>query len=71
LNKLRPDGVSCWNVGKVGTVDMNVDVLSYHTQMGYNVVNEFKVISSKRQAINKTKNEKSSDTTVIYKKSAI
>ena len=71
LNKLRPNGVSCWNVGKVGTVDMNVDVLSYHTQMGYDVVNEFKVISSKRQAINKTKNEKSSDTTVIYKKSAI
>jgi len=50
---------------------MNVDVLSYHTQMGYDVVNEFNVISSKRQAINKTKNKKSSDTTVIYKKSAI
>ena len=29
---------------------------------------EFKVISSKRQAINKTKNTKSEDTTVIYKR---
>lgn len=67
LDRLKPNGVSCWNVGKVGNIDMNVDVLSYHNQLEFDIVNEFAVVSSKRQAINKTKNDKSSDTTVIYK----
>ena len=70
LSKLKSDGVSCWNVGKVGSTDMNVDVLSYHKSMEYDMAEEFKVISSKRQAINKTKNSKSEDTTVIYKRNA-
>ena len=70
LSKLKPNGVSCWNVGKVGSTDMNVDVLSYHKSMKYDMAEEFKVVSSKRQAINKTKNSKSEDTTVIYKMNA-
>lgn len=68
LDRLDEKGVSCWNVGKVANVDMNDDVLKYHNQYGYKKVKEFKVISSKRQANNKSKNEKSSDNTVIYSK---
>lgn len=66
LGKLNSNGVSCWNVGKVGNRDMNIDVERYHNQLGYQKTLEFSVVSSKRQAINKTKNEKSSDNTVVY-----
>lgn len=66
LGKLNSNGVSCWNVGKVGNRDMNIDVERYHNQLGYRKTLEFSVVSSKRQAINKTKNEKSSDNTVVY-----
>jgi 16S rRNA G966 N2-methylase RsmD len=68
LSKLNSDGVSCWNVGKVGNKDMNDDVLKYHNNNGYDRTLEFNIVSSKRQAINKTKNEKSQDTTVVYSK---
>lgn len=66
-NHLFHDGHSCWNVGRTGCWTMFDDVANYHKELGYNPVNEFDVISSKRQAINKTGNEKSQDTTVIYK----
>lgn len=66
LGKLNSNGASCWNVGKVGNRDMNIDVERYHNQLGYQKTLEFSVVSSKRQAINKTKNEKSSDNTVVY-----
>jgi len=66
LDRLNSNGVSCWNVGKVGNRDMNTDVENYHISRGYKKSLEFKVVSSKRQAINKTKNEKSTDNTVVY-----
>jgi 16S rRNA G966 N2-methylase RsmD len=67
INLLNNDGVSCWNVGKVGKNDMNDDVLRYHQEIGFHVVENFSVMSSKRQSLqSKTKNEKSSDNTVIY-----
>lgn len=68
LARLNDNGTSCWNVGKVSSTDMNIDVLQYHKDFGYDKTNEFMVISSKRQSINKTKNEKSTDNTIIYKK---
>jgi len=67
-DKLNANGVSCWNVGKVRGVDMNINVEKYHNEFGYNKVSEFQVISSKRQIHNKTKNEKSTDNTVGYQK---
>ena len=70
IEHLSDDGVSCWNVGKVRTRDMNDDVIKYHQEFGYESVNVLTVSSSMRQ-INqtiKTKNTKSTDNTVIYKK---
>ena len=68
IEHLKEDGVSCWNVGKVRNRDMNDDVLAYHKELGFSVVNTLNVVSSKRQS-NQTsqKNAKSSDTTVVYK----
>ena len=68
IEHLNPNGVSCWNVGKVGKNDMNDDVLKYHTEFGYNKAEVLEVRSSKRQANqNVTKKQKSSDTTVVFK----
>jgi hypothetical protein len=74
MNKLNPypnvNGTSCWNVGKVKNRDMNIDVLKYHNEFGYDKVDVLNVISSKRQSNQTTTmNSKSSDTTVVYKKS--
>ncbi len=69
LEHLKNDGVSCWNVGKVRNRDMNDDVLKYHNEFGYNVIDTLEVISSKRQSNQSAnKNAKSSDSTVAYKK---
>jgi len=65
--KLTKDGHSCWNVGRTGAWTMFTDLENYHKEFGYNPVNEFDVVSSKRQAINKTGKDKSQDTTVILK----
>jgi 16S rRNA G966 N2-methylase RsmD len=70
LDHLKPTGVSCWNVGKVRTRDMNDDVCKYHTEFGYTQIDVLSVNSSKRQ-INqtiKTKNAKNTDNTVIYQR---
>jgi 16S rRNA G966 N2-methylase RsmD len=68
IEHLNEDGVSCWNVGKVKNRDMNDDVLKYHTEFGYQVIDTLTVASSKRQSNQTTsKNSKSSDTTVVYK----
>jgi hypothetical protein len=64
---LVPSGHSCWNVGKSGIWTMSSDLEKYHKQFGFSPINEFDVVSSKRQAINKTGNEKSQDTTVVFK----
>jgi tRNA1(Val) A37 N6-methylase TrmN6 len=68
IEHLKEDGVSCWNVGKVRNRDMSDDVLAYHKELGFSVVNTLNVVSSKRQS-NQTsqKNAKSADTTVVYK----
>lgn len=69
IEHLKDNGTSCWNVGKVKNRDMNVDVLKYHNEFGYNKVDVLSVISSKRQSNQTvTMNSKSSDTTVVYKK---
>ena len=67
-DKLNENGVSCWNVGKVGKNDMNDDVLKYHTELGYSKDFVLSVKSSKRQSNqNKTKNAKNNDDTVVFK----
>lgn len=69
IEHLNTNGVSCWNVGKVRNRDMNDDVLQYHTELGFSIINTLNVISSKRQSNQTTnKNAKSTDTTVVYKK---
>lgn len=70
LEHLNPNGVSCWNVGKVKKNDMNDDVIKYHDEFGYKQKEVLEVKSSKRQSnqSNTTKNQKSSDTTVVYER---
>lgn len=69
IEHLTDDGVSCWNVGKVRGRDMNDDVLKYHTEFGFEKINTLDVVSSKRQGNqNATKNAKSTDSTIVYKK---
>lgn len=69
IEHLNTNGVSCWNVGKVRNRDMNDDVLKYHNEFGYDKVETLEVISSKRQSNQNTKkNQKSSDSTIVYKK---
>lgn len=71
IDHLTDDGVSCWNVGKVKSRDMNDDVLKYHTEFEYDLTDTLSVTSSKRQSnqTTLTKNAKSSDQTIVYKKS--
>ena len=67
IEHLNPNGVSCWNVGKVRNRDMNDDVLKYHTEFGYVQTDLLSVTSSKRQSNQTTtKNSKSSDNTVVF-----
>lgn len=66
LSLLNENGVSCWNVGKVGKKDMNDDVLYYHSQFNFFKKEHFSVISSKRQSLQKTGSEKSNDDTILY-----
>lgn len=68
IEHLNPNGVSCWNVGKVRGRDMNDDVLKYHTEFGFIQSDLLSVQSSKRQSnqTTKTKNAKSSDNTVVF-----
>lgn len=68
IEQLNPNGVSCWNVGKVRNRDMNDDVLKYHTEFNFKQIETLSVTSSKRQSnqVTSTKNAKSSDNTVIY-----
>lgn len=69
IEHLNPNGVSCWNVGKVRNRDMNDDVLKYHTEFNFEKINTLDVLSSKRQGNqNATKNAKSADSTIVYKK---
>lgn len=71
IEHLTDDGVSCWNVGKVRGRDMNDDVLKYHNEFGFDKINVLDVISSKRQGNqNATKNDKSADSTIVYKKTS-
>ena len=70
VNHLNDGGVSCWNVGKVKQNDMNDDVYLFHTMLGFEKHETLSVLSSKRQSNQTTtKNAKSSDDTVVYKKS--
>jgi 16S rRNA G966 N2-methylase RsmD len=67
INLLNENGVSCWNVGKVGKNDMNVDVEKYHNEIKFKIIEKFSVVSSKRQSLQSfSKNEKSSDNTIVY-----
>jgi 16S rRNA G966 N2-methylase RsmD len=69
IEHLNDNGTSCWNVGKVKNNDMNIDVLKYHNEFGYDKVGVLSVMSSKRQSNQPvTMNSKSSDNTVVYKK---
>jgi len=63
---LNPNGVSCWNVGKVGKHNMNDDVLKFHIDNGFNKDRVLSVISSKRQTLQKPNSKKSSDDTIAF-----
>jgi 16S rRNA G966 N2-methylase RsmD len=61
------NGYSCWNVARVGANDMSADLVNHHNLFGYKQFTQFEVVSSKRQAINKTGKDKSQDITVVFK----
>lgn len=64
---LNENGVSCWNVGKVGKRNMLEDIILSHKKINKNLNKTFSVISSKRQALQNTlRNEKSLDTTDVF-----
>jgi len=67
MTLLNDNGVSCWNVAKVGKYDMINDVEKFHLSNNFNKHNVFSVISSKRQSLQKL-GKKSSDDTVVFKK---
>lgn len=69
IDHLNTDGISCWNVGKVGKNDMNDDVFKYHTELNFTHVDTLTVTSSKRQSLqSESKNSKSLDNTNVFKK---
>lgn len=62
------NGVSCWNVGKVGHHNMADDIKDIHDKLNFKKINTFSVVSSKRQALqNSLKNQKSFDNTESFK----
>lgn len=61
---LNNDGVSCWNVHNVGKMKIIDDVKLYHNQLNFQEVNEFCLMSSKRQSNGSGKNK---DVTKCYK----
>lgn len=65
LDKLAPNGISCWNVG----TSMIEDVANIHKELGYSEHDVFGLSSSARQANQNTlKNKKTVDLTICYKK---
>ncbi|NBV27763.1 hypothetical protein EBS02_01920 [bacterium] len=72
VERLNKNGVSCWNVGKVGKHDMSDDVLTYHKLLNYSKIDTYSVVSSKRQTNQKknSSNNKNSDVTIVYRNSA-
>jgi len=67
---LKPEGVTCWNVGKVGKNDMRDDVRAYLTAIDFVEIKEFNVVSSKRQSLKKPGDNKSNDNTIVFRKKA-
>lgn len=67
IGKLSLNGVSCWNVAKVGKYDMWQSVRSAHAQLNYHESKEFAVQSSARQ-VNQSanKSKKSKDLTIQF-----
>jgi tRNA1(Val) A37 N6-methylase TrmN6 len=55
LDKLKPEGKSCWNVAKIKQFDMWSDVQEVHEDAGFSLVDTFSVASSKRQVNGKGK----------------
>lgn len=69
LSKLSQNGVSCWNVHNIGKMKMIDDIKNIHIKHNMSPVKTFFLTSSKRQSNQtETKNEKSSDVTICYKK---
>jgi len=69
IDKLNPDGVSCWNVHNVGKMKLIADVKDIHDNLGFNKVDEFNLGSSVRPSSNTTNatTNKNADVTICYK----
>ena len=69
VSHLSPNGKSCWNVAKVKGNDMSNSVDIAHKEIGFFESEKYSVVSSARQTNQtKTKNKKSTDSTVVYRK---
>lgn len=67
LEKLKEDGLSCWNVHNVGKMKLIEDVENIHKEFGFLKQNEFSLTSSKRQVNqNDNKNKKNKDITSCF-----
>ena len=69
INRGKDSVVSAWNVADFGKIHMIDDVKQIHERIGFKECDMFYVSSSKRPSNqNETKNQKSTDWTVCYKK---
>jgi tRNA G10 N-methylase Trm11 len=67
VDKLNPDGVSCWNTHNVTKMPIIADVENIHLEFGFNIEDIFSLKSSSRPT-NLGEVKKSEDITVCYRK---
>lgn len=66
IGVLNDTGMSCWNVHNVGKMHMIDDVLSIHSEAGFNMAKTVSVVSSKRQMNNVSGKDKNEDLTNCF-----
>lgn len=67
LDKLNPNGVSCWNTHNIGKMKLIDDVEDIHDGFGYEASDTFGLESSKRPSNMTATDKKNKDITVCYK----
>ena len=55
---------SCWNVHNIGKMKLQDDIIHIHEVLGYKKIDEFGIVSSKRQTNNQK--QKNTDSTIIF-----
>lgn len=66
IDKLNPDGISCWNTHNIGKMKLIDDVEDIHDGFGYEISDTFGLTSSKRPSNMTPNNTQNKDITVCY-----